>query len=82
MATYEEMTNELKRLRDEAKLQIHLGTADAKKQWEELEAEWKVYQRDAEAKLKQSGDEADAKWPEFSSNMKDGYNKVLESLKA
>lgn len=82
MPSYEEMTAELKRLRDEAKLQIHLGTADAKKQWEEMEEQWKVYQRDAEAKMKQSGEQADAKWQEFSKSMKDNYNKMLELLKA
>lgn len=82
MATYEEWTNEVKRLRDEAELQIHLGTAEAKKQWELMEAQWKDYQRDAEAKLKQSGEEADVKWQEFSQNLKENYNKMLDSLKA
>lgn len=82
MPSYEEMTAELKRLRDEAKLQIHLGTAEAKQQWDEMEEQWKVYQRDAEAKMKASGEEADAKWQEFSKSLKDNYNKMLESLKA
>lgn len=82
MPSYEEMTAELKRLHEEAKLQIHLGTAEAKKQWEEMEVQWKEYQRDAEAKMKESGAEADAKWQEFSKSLKDNYNKMLDSLKA
>lgn len=82
MPSYEELTNELKRLRDEAKLQIHLGTAEAQKQWDEMEVQWKDYQRDAEAKMKKSGEEADAKWQEFSKDLKANYNKMLESLKA
>ena len=31
---------ELARLRDELKLQIHLGKAEAKAHWEELETKW------------------------------------------
>ena len=82
MANYDEMVAELKRLRDEAKLQIHLASADAKTEWEKLEVKWKEYQRDFDTKAAVASDKAEADFDKFTADLKDGYNKMLESLKA
>ena len=37
---FEEMVSSLKKMRDELKVQIHLGKAEAKDEWEKLEAKW------------------------------------------
>ena len=36
----EEMVSSLKQIRDELKVQIHLGKAEAKDEWEKLEEKW------------------------------------------
>ena len=36
------LLSELKRLRDELALQVHLGKAEAKEEWEKLEREYEV----------------------------------------
>lgn len=40
----DELFDDLKRLRDELKLKMHLGSADAKSAWEELEGKWKLFE--------------------------------------
>jgi hypothetical protein len=37
---FEEMVSSLKQMRDELKVQIHLGKAEAKEEWEKLEEKW------------------------------------------
>ena len=37
---FEEMVSSLKKMRDELKVQIHLGKAEAKDEWEKLEEKW------------------------------------------
>ena len=37
---FEEMLSSLKKMRDELKVQIHLGKAEAKDEWEKLEEKW------------------------------------------
>lgn len=37
---FEEMVSSLKQMRDELKVQIHLGKAEAKDEWEKLEEKW------------------------------------------
>ena len=40
---FEEMVSSLKKIRDELELQIHLGKAEAKDEWEELEEKWQEF---------------------------------------
>ena len=37
---FEDLVEALKRERDELKVQIHLGKAEAKEEWERLDAKW------------------------------------------
>ena len=40
MGDYDRLMRELATLRDELKLQIHLGQAEARERWEHLEKRW------------------------------------------
>ena len=52
----EDMIQTLKQQRDELRVQMHLGQAEAKREWEEMEAKW----HQLEAKLAAAQDEAKA----------------------
>ena len=53
MSALENLKTELAALRDEARVQAHLGSMDARQEWEELEAKWNHFV--AEAGLHDAG---------------------------
>ncbi len=70
----------LERLRDELRLQIHLGKAEAKERWEELEQKY----RDAEAKVRAVASEpiqeiADAT-RSLLDEIREGYQRIKDAL--
>jgi hypothetical protein len=47
MSTLEQVKADLARLRDEAKVQAHLGSMEARQEWEQLEAKWNHFAAEA-----------------------------------
>lgn len=47
MSTFEQVKADLAQLRDEAKLQAHLGSMDAQQEWDDLEAKWNHFVAEA-----------------------------------
>src|SRR3546814_18153976 len=54
MSALDDLKADLAKLRDEAKVQVHLGTMETKKEREEIEAKWNRFV--AEAGLHKSGE--------------------------
>jgi len=53
------LLDELKRLRDEIEVQVHLGKAEARDEWEALEKKWEHFKGRAEVVGKAAEESAD-----------------------
>ena len=75
---------ELKRRRDELLVQVHLGKAEARDEWEDAEAKWSKLQGHAERLREQAGEKA-AKISEASGvlaeELREAYDRIRERLK-
>ena len=69
---------ELKQKRDKLKLQIHLGSMDAKTEWEELEKKWADLS--AKAELQRTSEEIDAAVGILGDELKRGYERLKKAL--
>ena len=81
--TFEKEVEDLRRVRDELKVQMNLAGKEAKdsfadleKQWEQLEAKARVVGREAEASLEDVGDAA----KELLSRVQAGYKRIRDLL--
>jgi hypothetical protein len=63
--------DDLKRTRDELKLQIHLGSKEAQAEWAELEKRWHAFS--AKAELDRSAGELSSTVHRLGSDLKDAY---------
>ncbi len=72
--------NELKVLRDEVNLQVHLFSMDAKEQWEALEKRFHVFEQKAERSMQKLGEKSEGFWVGNKDEI-DGYKKEYEELK-
>ena len=94
--TLQGIYDELKQMRDEIKLKMHLGGMELRDQWEELEGEWKSWTHqlgqelsagaeDVESKIREAGGDdlrkAEIKTKLAVSKLKKGYAEVAEKLK-
>ncbi len=55
---FDDVVERLKRMRDEIELKIHLGRADAKQEWEELERRWQELKTKSAPAQEVAGDTA------------------------
>ena len=75
----------LQQLRDELKLQLHLGKAEAKKEWDRLERQWVQL----EAELGRVGEQAKEPLEDIGraarslvDELKSGYSRIKHQLKS
>lgn len=90
MAEYDAMlqetaapNEELARLRDEIKLQLHLAKAEARSQWEELEKKWVLLQSrltTVKVARDQSAQEVGSALKLLMSELGDGYKRLKEAF--
>lgn len=73
----------LRRARDELRVQIHLGAAEAKDLWDSMESKWRELEskakhvvREAEEPLQEIGEAA----KQLVEEIRDGYRKIKDSL--
>lgn len=78
MSDWETLSGELRRMRDELKLKIHLGSRDAQDRWAELETRWARFE--AEARLRQTSREVGAALDLLGSELKEGYERLRKAL--
>ena len=78
MADMDKILGELKRMRDELALQIHLGTKEAQDEWAELEEKWEKFS--ADAKLEASAGEIGAAVGNLGDELKTAYERIKKAL--
>lgn len=79
MSEYDKILEQLKRKRDELKLQMHLASKDLNDDWEELEQKMKRFAQKAE--LKRSGEGVSDAMESLGRELKEGYERVRRALK-
>jgi predicted P-loop ATPase len=79
MSEHDRILEQLKRKRDEFKLQMHLAGKDVSDDWQGLERKLKHFAEKAE--LQRSGDEVGNAVRSLGRELKDGYERVRRALK-
>ena len=80
MADFDQVVADLKRLRDELALKIHLGSKEAQEQWSTLEKKWGRFA--SEAELHQSVKEISAAARALGDELKDGFESIKKALRS
>ncbi len=79
MADLEDLTVELKKLRDELELKMHLASLDAKQEWNELEGKWEKFS--SRAGLEKSADSMNSALELLGQEIKQSYQRLKFALK-
>ena len=78
MTTFEQTKADLAKLRDEAKVQVHLGTMEARAEWEELEAKWEHFS--ARAHLHESAEDIKSALEKLGQELRLAYQRLAKAL--
>jgi hypothetical protein len=78
MSALEELKADLAKLRDEARVRVHLGTMEARQEWEEIEAKWNRFV--AEAGLHKSGEGLKAALQNLGNELREAYRRLSKAL--
>lgn len=78
MADLQKLTDDVKRVRDEIKLKIHLGSMEAQDEWVELEKRWKTFREKAE--LDRTAGEMGSTVKQLGSDLKAAYERIRKAL--
>lgn len=70
--------DQLKQLRDELALKVHLATMDAKDEWQELEQKWSDFE--SKAKLSETGEGVERALSQLGEELKAGYERIRKAL--
>lgn len=73
-----EVLEQLKQLRDELALKIHLGSMEAKSEWEELEQKWSDFE--ARARLDETAEGLGQAVSLLAEEIKAGYDRIRKAL--
>src|SRR3546814_19468027 len=80
MSALDDLKADLAKLRDEAKVQVHLGTMETKQEWEEIEAKWTRFV--AEAGLHKSGEGIKAALQSLGHDLRAAYQRLPQTVTA
>ena len=72
------VTENLKRLRDELRVQFELGKMDAQDEWESLETKWNDFARKAE--LEKSAKEVGSAFSLLAEELEAGYKRLKKGI--
>jgi hypothetical protein len=78
MADVQKLSDDLKRVRDEIMLKIHLGSKDAQDEWADLEKRWKAFREKAE--LNRTAGELGTTVKQLGSDLKSAYERIRKAL--
>jgi hypothetical protein len=78
MTDLNKLADDLKRLRDEIKLKIHLGTMEAQDEWAGLEKRWKAFREKAE--LERTADDLGDTMKKLGTDLKVAYERIRKAL--
>ena len=79
MAKIDDLLEDVKRKRDELAVQIHLGSKEARKEWEALEQKWQKFS--ADARLEDSAKEIGEAASELGDELKTAYERIKKALR-
>ena len=79
MADIDDLLDDLKQKRDELRVQMHLGSKEAREEWEELEGKMKEFSRRAE--LERSTDGIGDAVTKLGHEIKLGYQRLWKAVK-
>ena len=79
MTDFEQLRADLKRIRDELALKIHLGSKDAQDQWAALEKKWDAFV--VEAQLHESAKDIGAAVRSLGDELKTGFEGIKKALR-
>lgn len=74
-----DMKRDLKRLRDELQLKMHLASMEAKEEWQELEGKWERFS--SRARLEDSAEGVGDALEQLGEEIKRGYKRLGAALK-
>ena len=85
MSEFDELVEELKQKRDEAKVRLHLASKEIEDEWAELEKKMdsfssKVRQFSKDAKLKETGSDLGDAIAQVGKELKSGYERIRAAL--
>jgi hypothetical protein len=78
MADMQKYTEDLKRMRDEIKLKIHLGSKEAQEEWADLEKRWKAFREKAE--FNRTAGEIGSTVKQLGSDLKAAYERIRKAM--
>lgn len=78
MSALEDLKVELAKLRDEAKVRAHLGTMEARQEWEEIEAKWNHFV--SQAGLHKSGEDIKSALHSLGDELRSAYQRLKNAL--
>jgi hypothetical protein len=78
MADMQKLTDDLKRIRDEIKLKIHLGSMEAQDEWANLEKRWQTFRENAE--LNRTAEDVGGSVKRLGSELKTAYDRIRKAL--
>jgi len=79
MADLNELKQDLKRLRDEADLKMHLASLEIKEEWKELETKMEAFSQ--RAGLETSRDSVGEALHNLGSELKQSYKRLIAAMK-
>lgn len=79
MSDFDKIMADLRRQRDELRLQINLGSKEAKEEWNELEE--KMEKLSAKVKLRETGSGVGKALGQLGQELKLGYQRIREGMK-
>ena len=78
MSHIDSLIEELKQVRDELRLQIHLGSKELQDEWAKLEPKWDEFIKDAD--LEESAERLGAATRSLGEELKQAYERVRSAL--
>lgn len=78
MSAIDQVKEDLARLRDEAKVQAHLGSMEARREWEELEVKWDHFVSQAE--LHESGENIKSAIEALGHELRYAYERLAKAI--
>lgn len=78
MSALDKLKTELAALRDEAKVQAHLGSMEAQQEWEAAEAKWNYFV--AEAGLQETGQNIKSALEILADELRASYERLKKAL--
>lgn len=79
MADLHDLNRDLKKLRGELELKMHLASMDAKQEWKELETKWQSFS--GKARLAESAESMGDALELLGEEIKKGYKRLKVALK-